>query len=393
MTGITTERRTDLDWIRIGAFALLILYHVGMYYTTWGFHVKSPHVSRTVDVLMLMSNPWRLGLLFFVSGAATCFMAAKLRPGRLAAKRSLRLLVPLAFGMLVVIPPQSYCEVVEKLGFSQGFFAFYARYLAADHGFCFGRDCLILPTWNHLWFVAYLWVYTILMALLLWAVPTFAERGTRLFGTALRGAGLYLWPILLLAAARVLLLPLFPSTHALAGDWYNHAVYLFLFLAGFFLLRADGFWEEVERRRWLSLGLAVAGYVVLGAINAWRAGLPEVARVAFAVDQWCAILAILGFGRRWLSGRDGPARRYLTDAMFPYYIVHQTAIILLAHALKPLALPPAIEAPLILLGTVVSCVVTYEIVRRVGLLRPLFGLKSGYSGLRPASLAKRAHLA
>lgn len=367
-----------------------------MYYTTWGFHVKSPHVSRTVDVAMLASNPWRLGLLFFVSGAATCFMTAKLRPGGLAANRSLRLLVPLAFGMLVVVPPQSYFEVIEKLGFAQGFGAFYARYLAADHGFCFGRDCLILPTWNHLWFVAYLWVYTMLLVLVLWAQPAFAPRGTRLLAWALRGPGLYLLPVLYLAAARLVLLPRFPSSHALAGDWYNHAVYLFLFLAGFLAVRADGFWREVERLRWLSLVIAAAGYVVLGSIYALRADMPELARTAFAVDQWCALLAILGFGRRWLSGAEGPARRYLTDAMFPYYIVHQTAIIAVAHWLKPAGLPAAVEAPLLILVTVLACVATYEAVRRVGLLRPLFGLKlqrAGYSALRPASLASRDHLA
>jgi len=26
------DRRYDLDWIRVGAFLLLILYHVGMFY-------------------------------------------------------------------------------------------------------------------------------------------------------------------------------------------------------------------------------------------------------------------------------------------------------------------------------------------------------------------------
>jgi glucans biosynthesis protein C len=29
------ERRYDLDWERICAFMLLIVYHVGMYYVTW----------------------------------------------------------------------------------------------------------------------------------------------------------------------------------------------------------------------------------------------------------------------------------------------------------------------------------------------------------------------
>ena len=60
-------RRIDLDWIRIGAFALLILYHVGMFYVTWDYHVKSPHASHAVEPFMFLTNPWRLTLLFIVS--------------------------------------------------------------------------------------------------------------------------------------------------------------------------------------------------------------------------------------------------------------------------------------------------------------------------------------
>ena len=68
------ERRYDLDWIRICAFGVLVLYHVGMYYVTWDWHVNSPHASHALEPLMLLSSPWRLSLLFLVSGAATAFL-------------------------------------------------------------------------------------------------------------------------------------------------------------------------------------------------------------------------------------------------------------------------------------------------------------------------------
>src|SRR5687767_9355722 len=113
-----SQRRIDLDWIRIGAFLVLILYHVGMYYVSWDWHVKSPAASRTLEPLMLAVNPWRLALLFLVSGAATAFMLRRLAPGPLARSRSLRLLVPLLFGMFVVVPPQAYFEVVEKVAYT-----------------------------------------------------------------------------------------------------------------------------------------------------------------------------------------------------------------------------------------------------------------------------------
>jgi glucans biosynthesis protein C len=68
------ERRLDLDWIRIIAFGFLIFYHVGMLFVPWDFHVKSAHIVPGLEPLMLTLNPWRLFLLFLVSGAATRFM-------------------------------------------------------------------------------------------------------------------------------------------------------------------------------------------------------------------------------------------------------------------------------------------------------------------------------
>ena len=53
-------RRYDLDWLRIIAFGLLIFYHVGMFYVTWGWHVKSVYASPAVEPLMEVVAPWRL---------------------------------------------------------------------------------------------------------------------------------------------------------------------------------------------------------------------------------------------------------------------------------------------------------------------------------------------
>ena len=78
----SNDRRIDLDWVRILAFGLLIFYHVGMYYVTWGWHVKSPFASHAIEPLMMLSSPWRLSLLFFVSGCATALPAS---PSRAAA--------------------------------------------------------------------------------------------------------------------------------------------------------------------------------------------------------------------------------------------------------------------------------------------------------------------
>jgi len=374
---VAPVRRVDLDWVRIGAFALLILYHVGMFYVPWNWHIKSAQPVAALEPMMLALNPWRLALLFLVSGVATRFMLRKTAPGALLRSRTSRLLTPLIFGMLVIVPPQAWIQIVEAPGYPGGFVDFYLNhYFAFGTQFC-PKPCIILPTWNHLWFVAYLWVYTMALGLVVLSIPAIADRIERWLAPLLSGLLLLIVPSLLFGLFRLMLLPHFPSTHALFGDWYNHALFAGVFLLGFLLAHAVSFWDAVERQRWVALILAVACYALWLSLRPLRdGGLPVRLGIGFAYGfyQWLAIVVVLGFARRWLS-RDSAARRYLTDAIFPYYIVHQTAIIMIAHVLRGSGVSAEVEAVLIIGGTAASCIATYEIVRRVSWLRPLFGLK------------------
>ncbi|MCC5085918.1 hypothetical protein VDF90_13415 [Xanthomonas campestris pv. raphani] len=110
-------------------------------------------------------------------------------------------------------------------------------------------------------------------------------------------------------------------------------------------------------------------------------------RVLWAVDQWCAIAAILGFAYRFRHA-DGAALRYLTAAVFPVYVLHQTIIVVLAHSLKPLALPQLVESATLIVVTAALCLAGYEIIRRQRWLRPLFGLPA-MTPLRAAPVIKK----
>lgn len=140
-----TDRRYDLDWLRIIAFGLLIFYHVGMFYVTWDFHVKSSRASDAIEPLMMLTNPWRLTLLFLISGAATRFMADKMKPGALTWARMGRLWPPLLLAVFVIVPPQSYYEIVEALQAMPAAVAaqyplaldnFYVKYATASGHWC-----------------------------------------------------------------------------------------------------------------------------------------------------------------------------------------------------------------------------------------------------------------
>ena len=240
---------------------------------------------------------------------------------------------------------------------------------------------MVLPTWNHLWFVVYLWVYTMSLGGLLMMARALVPRLEEKLAKALSGVLLLVVPSILFAIYRLTVLPSFPSTHALFGDWYNHALFATVFLIGFLLARVETFWDAVERQRWIALGLAVVSYLSFLAVWSGKIGTPPslwlklYGGLAYGFYQWLCMVAVLGFARRWISA-DSAARRYLTDAIFSYYIVHQTAIIMIAHALHGRDLPAWLEASIVITGTIVTCVLTYEIVRRVTILRPLFGVRA-----------------
>ena len=103
-------RRYDLDWLRVIVFALLIFYHVGMFFVPWGWHIKNERIYNDLIWPMLFLNQWRLPILFTISGMGTYYALSKRNLRQFSWERGWRLGVPLLFGMLLIVPPQIYIE-------------------------------------------------------------------------------------------------------------------------------------------------------------------------------------------------------------------------------------------------------------------------------------------
>jgi hypothetical protein len=380
------NRRHDIDALRVLAFGLLILYHLGMLYVSdWGFHLKSHYLAGWLQYPMLFLNRWRMDLLFLISGLAVHFLRGRHPLPVVAWRRTVRLLVPLLFGMAVVIPIQPYVQGVDNGRVAPGFGAFLLRYWTAGpwpagafDGWQFG------VTWNHLWYLPYVWLYTLVLLALIPVLE--ASQGQRLVAACRRahGAALLVLPAVPLMLYSAVLANRFPQNHALLNDWHAHAQYGTVFFYGYLLGTRGGLWDELARLRRASLATALlcfAGFLGLDRLmDAWSlapvpmATVHEVLRALNYLYVWTAIAAVLGWGHQYLN-RPFRWLPYAREAVFPWYVLHQSIMLAAAYWLIPLRLGGLPEALLVLACTVGGCALLHEFaIRRSRWLRPLFGL-------------------
>ncbi len=377
-------RRFDIDALRVFAFGLLILYHVGMFYVyDWGYHIKSAYLSEWLQIPMLLVNQWRMSLLFLISGLAISFVWGKQSSRKFAAIRVWRLLLPLLFGMAVVVAPQCYYEALSKGIIEPGFFKFMGMYLTFQDfpGDAWAGEEIIVWTWNHLWYLPYLLFYTLLLIPIAKFLDGPAQK-FRAWFRSLRSVSLYLVPVVPLMIYGTIIYPKFPYvSHALFDDWYAHAMYGTFFLFGYLIGRDEDFWAELSRLRNVSLSLAVVLFALLISTDKFvpedpSIVLQQISTLITYLNRWSWIVAILGWGHHLLN-KPMNWLPYATEAVYPWYILHQTIIIVVGYNLARLSLGPVVEPILIIVATFGGCLILHEfVIRRVRFLRPLFGLKS-----------------
>lgn len=376
----TTARRHDIDALRVLAFALLILYHVGMYYVSWGWHVKSLYPAPWLEPLMRLLNQWRMPLIFLISGMALHFLVRRFAPGELMTSRCRRLLIPLIFGMLVIVPPQAYVEALSNQVFAGSYAEFLWAYFGGrpwpEDAFA-GSDNGV--TWNHLWYLPYLLLYTaVALPLARWMAGSGAAFRRRLL--SLRGLSLIALPLLPLMAAGLWVFPHFPYiSHDLIGDPYAHAMYGSFFLYGLIIGGDPDLAGYLARQRWrLLLGSALS-FTLLEASWRWLADdaprSHEIAQIVLIyANRWLWLLMILGWGHRWLN-RPLPGLRYANEAVVSWYLLHQSITVVVGYGLIQWQLGPLLDPLVLLAATIGGCALIHEgLVRRSHLLRGCFGL-------------------
>ncbi|MBL4671234.1 MAG: acyltransferase family protein [Arenicella sp.] len=375
-------RRYDIDALRVLAFSILILYHIGMLYVAdWGFHIKSVTQYDWVKFPMLLVNQWRMPLLFLVSGVASSFLIGKFSAIAFVKSRSLRLLIPFITGVILIIPPQAYIQALANGSLFNSFgemsygsflihyFSFQDWPIGAFDGSEYGF------TWNHLWFIPYLFAYTLLLVpvAMLLRISTLQARFERIGSVPL-----ILAPVLIQVIWQLTLNDEKPISHALIDDGYAHAMYCTFFLLGYLISDNAAVWQKIISLRWVSLIGALICYCVL--ITLWfkfnqHEWQDHLAGVVATFNQWLWLLAVLAWSGKLLN-RPRSWLEYANNCVYPWYILHQTITIIAAYFLAKLSLGGPLEFALVLVFTVVGCwAITEYLIRRQKHMKFLFGMK------------------
>jgi hypothetical protein len=293
-----------------------------------------------------------------------------------ARERVRRLLLPLVFAILVVVPPQVYIERLHTGQFAGSFLEWLPQ---AYRG--------LYPTgnlsWAHLWFVAYVLILTfVLLPVFLWARTPNGQAAQARLAAMMAPTGLHWLMAVPLAASVIFLKPRSYNANGLIGDWHGIATATLLLLYGGFIYGTPRMLATLNSQRWLSLAVGVTAFAALTLlVLPAPPGAPArvlgiaVATPLSAINMVAWLFAFIGFANRHLTTRPRFIAQ-VTELVYPFYILHQTVTVIAVYWLLTFEVPPVAAFLLTVLatfgGTWLICAGLVQPWPRV---RPLFGLK------------------
>ncbi|MGB5171827.1 MAG: acyltransferase family protein, partial [Eudoraea sp.] len=345
-----TERRHDIDWLRVIAIGLLLIYHIAIIFQPWAMFIGFIRSDESLEALwipMSMLNVWRIPLLFFVSGMGLYFAMGKRNWKQLLLERTKRILLPFAFGIVAIAPLH---------------FLIFQKYYNMPLGY--------YPHQGHLWFLGNIFVYVLLFLPLYFYLKKHEDgKIKRVLSTIMSHP---LGPLLISLFFVIEVLLVKPQLFALyAQTWHGFFNGFLAFFFGFLLVYSGKtFWQTVLKWKWLYIGLAIIMYSIRFLFFE-----TEAPGYLMAIESNCWIFGVFGLGYKYLN-KPSKVLNYLSQAAYPVYIIHMFVLYAGAMFILPLEIPIILKFLGVVSFTCLTCFLIYEfIIRRIGFLKPLFGLK------------------
>ena len=363
------NRLRYVDAVRVWAVAIVFVVHVAEVFNPWDeWHITNGERSRVAGEIALIAAPWLMPIIMLLAGVSAWYSLQRRGNGEYVRERIVRVLVPLVIGTLTLVPPQVYLERRLRGQFRGSFIEFYPHFFQG-----------IYPngnlSWHHLWFLAHLFLYSLI------ALPLFRHWRRNDGGRTMRWAarvsgtpGGILWLAIPLILERNLLWGLSPERHMLASDWSNHALLFVAYVYGFVLAATPWLGRAIDAQWPRALATALIGTAGLS-VGAWLGIVPtripppySLEYLAFwtlyAIGAWAWMVVILGVARRWLDG-DSAVVRYGQRTGYTVYIVHQPIIVAVAYVVVQTSASVAWKFTMIFVISALATYLSAELISRL----------------------------
>jgi glucans biosynthesis protein C len=365
-----SQRRHHLDAIRVSAILLLIPYHAARYIQ------KGSGDARIVDAAVWFVHTWHMPLFFAISGFLAASGLRRSTAAQQLRSRFRRLGLPLAVGMLTVVPLANFLVIGAAALWPRNEAVPPKRELDLANVFSF--------TPRHLWFIAYLLMISVL-AIGIWLAIQRAPGAGAAINRGFRNLMRSRWAIPVLASISAAIL-ITKAGWVAGGSASNSlipaptlfAYYSFFFAFGWLLSGQGNLVEELKRGAWLRLAtgalIAVPAFLLFydnadftggvgtPGILAEIGGLRPYGLLAVGLVCWLTLFGIWGVLARYVR-KESRVLRYLSDASFWIYLVHIPFLVALQSSLAETDLAIPARYVLTVGGTLALALGTYALVR------------------------------
>ena len=363
------KRLYYLDWLRVISIFLVFLHHVGMPYSGHSWISDYQEKSDSLYTLMIFFEQWRLHLLFLISGAGTYLAFSKRSVWQFASERTQRLLIPFYFGVFFIVPPQTYLQ------FKDQFNSYWDMY----------PDVFLNRQVHHLWFLKTLFAFSIV------AIPLiFYLRNKHLLPFKIPRLS---WPLskkvitgLCISVIGTMSARLFfqDNPEVMLSNFHRIIPYFLFFATGILLASDSTSWNIIFQHRKRLTYLLIISTIGFYSIYFFKDFLMEskgenhyqlLWQTVRTLMGWAAVLTLIGYAVKYLN-RTHPWLVHINEAVFPFYVLHQSIIVIIAYYLIPFDIFWFFK---LLITLVVSLVLSIGIYRFIIFpIRPLwifFGIK------------------
>ncbi|MCP4217573.1 MAG: acyltransferase family protein [bacterium] len=381
-TNVMDQRSYYIDSLRVMAMLVVFVFHCSRFFDTIGWHVKDKVQSMGFTVFMHFTHQWTMPLFFLLAGAAAWYSMGNRSTGQFVSARVKRLFLPYLFGIIMMIPPQKYLEAFTQRGFKGNFFEFLGQYFSMDT-LWIGPSLRFIGYYGyHLWFLGFLLVFSLAAFPLLKALKK--EKAKKFFARKaefFKKPGFIFLMALPVALAQMVIRPL--SNDYL--QWADTAYWFIFFLYGYIMAGCPSFVEILVKYRNYALLTAVICFSIMSAWIMLWGGLTQEMHPAFSLADaayqtlrslntlsW--LIFFLGAGKKYLN-KNSALLSYTNEAVLPFYILHQTVILVIGYYVVSLQIPVMIKFAGILLSSFAAIMALYVIIKRVPATRFIFGMK------------------